>query len=217
MSEKMNLFQKIADVKANIDGFTKDTKGYQYTYVSGSQVLHKIRAKMVEHNLLFLPTIENAEYKEIEVMVKGKMKPNILVSVDLKYTWINADNPDERFEMPFYAVGHQDDASKALGTALTYSERYLLMKMFNIPTDEDDADAKQKKEQYAPKASEQDIQRYNDSVNTFVDLMADAGNKDLTPAMVGEKVGVNDPQQLTQDQINRAIAVITKWSNQARK
>ena len=75
--EKLNLFQKIADVKANIDGFTKDTKGYQYTYVSGSQVLHKIRAKMEEHNLLFMPSINSAEYKEIEVMVKGKMKPNI--------------------------------------------------------------------------------------------------------------------------------------------
>ncbi|MGO4040737.1 single-stranded DNA-binding protein, partial [Staphylococcus pseudintermedius] len=48
MSE-LNLYQKIADVKANIDGFTKDTKGYNYTYVSGSQVLHRIRSKMIEH------------------------------------------------------------------------------------------------------------------------------------------------------------------------
>lgn len=217
MSEKMNLFQKIADVRANIDGFTKDTEGYQYSYVSGSQVLHKIRAKMEEHNLLFMPTIQSAEYKEIEVMVKGKKKPNILVAADLKYTWINGDKPEERFEMPFYAIGHQDDASKALGTALTYSERYLLLKMFNIPTDEDDADAKQKKVQYAPKASQQDVQRYNDSVNAFIDLMAEAGNKDLTPALVGEKLSVTDPHQLTQEQINQAISVLTKWSNQARK
>ncbi|EKF8766795.1 ERF family protein, partial [Staphylococcus pseudintermedius] len=54
MSE-LNLYQKIADVKANIDGFTKDTKGYNYTYVSGSQVLHRIRSKMIEHNLLLVP------------------------------------------------------------------------------------------------------------------------------------------------------------------
>ena len=38
--------------------------------------------------------------------------------------------------------------SKAHGTALTYAERYFLMKFFNIPTDEDDADAKQKQEKY---------------------------------------------------------------------
>ncbi|MHC9401912.1 ERF family protein, partial [Staphylococcus epidermidis] len=28
MTEQLNLYQKIADVKANIEGFTKDTKGY---------------------------------------------------------------------------------------------------------------------------------------------------------------------------------------------
>lgn len=157
MTEKLNLFQKIADVKKHIDGFTKDTEGYKYKYVSGSQVLHSIRAKMEEHNLLFIPRIDNATHEHIEVLVKGQMKPNILVSVNLTYTWIDADNPDDKFEIPFYAVGHQDDASKALGTALTYSERYLLMKQFDIPTDEDDADAKQKKQQYAPKATSQDI------------------------------------------------------------
>ncbi|MEJ7210177.1 single-stranded DNA-binding protein, partial [Staphylococcus capitis] len=37
--QELNLFQKIADVKANIDGFTKDAKSYNYSYVSGSQVL----------------------------------------------------------------------------------------------------------------------------------------------------------------------------------
>ncbi len=157
MTEKLNLFQKIADVKKHIEAFTKDTKGFNYNYVSGSQVLHSIRAKMEEHNLLFIPRIDNAQYEEIEVLVKGQKKPNILVSVTLTYTWIDADNPDDKFEIPFYAIGHQDDASKALGTALTYSERYLLMKQFNIPTDEDDADAKQKKQQYAPKATSQDI------------------------------------------------------------
>ena len=214
LSEKMNLFQKIADVKANIDGFTKDTKGYQYTYVSGSQVLHKIRAKMVEHNLLFLPTIDNAEYKEIEVMVKGKMKPNILVSVDLKYTWINADNPEERFEMPFYAVGHQDDASKALGTALTYSERYLLMKMFNIPTDEDDADAKQKREQYAPSApaaSQAEIGNLKKEIIAFSKLMTDQG-KNVKPEQVEQTLNITDYTKLNSEDVKEAVNKLKGWS-----
>nr|WP_233519641.1 hypothetical protein [Staphylococcus pseudintermedius] len=31
---ELNLYQKIADVKANVDnGFTKDAKGYNYDYV----------------------------------------------------------------------------------------------------------------------------------------------------------------------------------------
>ena len=209
--EKLNLFQKIADVKANIDGFTKDTKGYQYTYVSGSQVLHKIRAKMEEHNLLFMPSINSAEYKEIEVMVKGKMKPNILVSVDLKYTWINADNPEERFEMPFYAVGHQDDASKALGTALTYSERYLLLKMFNIPTDEDDADAKQKREQYAPAASQAEIGNLKKEIIAFSKLMTEQG-KDVKPEQVEQTLNITDYTKLNSEDVKEAVNKLKGWS-----
>ncbi|EGQ3954949.1 single-stranded DNA-binding protein, partial [Staphylococcus pseudintermedius] len=153
MSE-LNLYQKIADVKANIDGFTKDTKGYNYTYVSGSQVLHRIRSKMIEHNLLLVPKTSKENYKQIEVTRFNK-KANrevtvteFIVEMKLEYTWINGDKPEEQLIVPFYSVGQQDDVSKAHGTALTYAERYFLMKFFNIPTDEDDADAKQKREQY---------------------------------------------------------------------
>lgn len=142
MAEQLNLFQKIADVKANIDGFTKDTKGYNYSYVSGSQVLHRIRNKMIEHNLLLVPYTENEEVTET---TNAKGKPEHIIKLKLTYKWINADNPQEILEVPFYAVGQQDDVSKAHGTALTYAERYFLMKFFNIPTDEDDADAKQNK------------------------------------------------------------------------
>ena len=50
----------------------------------------------------------------------------------LTYVWIDADKPEEQFEVTFYAVGQQDDVSKAHGTALTYAERCFLMKFFNI-------------------------------------------------------------------------------------
>lgn len=201
MTEKLNLFQKIADVKANIDGFTKDTEGYKYSYVSGSQVLHKIRKKMTEHNLLFVPHIKNASYEEIEVLVKGQKKPNILVSLDLIYTWIDADNPTDQFEIPFYAIGHQDDASKALGTALTYSERYLLMKQFNIPTDEDDADAKQKREAYAPKAKPEHIKALKEKITQAVEI----GGEDASEQKVMQWLRISDYDTVTEAQINPMI------------
>ena len=201
MTEKLNLFQKIADVKANIDGFTKDTEGYKYSYVSGSQVLHKIRKKMTEHNLLFVPHIKNASYEEIEVLVKGQKKPNILVSLDLIYTWIDADNPTDQFEIPFYAIGHQDDASKALGTALTYSERYLLMKQFNIPTDEDDADAKQKREAYAPKAKPEHIKSLKEKITQAVEI----GGDDASEQKVMQWLRISDYDTVTEAQINPMI------------
>lgn len=206
MTEKLNLFQKIADVKANIDGFTKDTEGYKYKYVSGSQVLHSIRNKMEEHNLLFVPHIKNAHYQEIEVLVKGQKKPNIIVSLDLIYTWIDSDNPTDRFEIPFYAIGHQDDASKALGTALTYSERYLLMKQFNIPTDEDDADAKQKRETYAPKAKPEQI----GNLKTKIKEALQVGKEGATERDIMNWLKISEYENVTEAQINPMIKALNK-------
>ncbi|MCH8665633.1 ERF family protein [Staphylococcus lugdunensis] len=209
MTEKLNLYQKIADVKANIDGFTKDTKGYNYSYVSGSQVLHRIRNKMIEHNLLLVPYTEN---EEIEETKNTKGKTEHIVKLKLTYKWINADNPQEVLEVPFFAVGQQDDVSKAHGTALTYAERYFLMKFFNIPTDEDDADAKQKQEKYN-KASSNTIGVLKQEVYQFVTLMKSLG-KEVTHQQAEKTFGIQEYASMTEQQ---AANTINKIQTMAKK
>ena len=207
MSEKLNLFQKIADVKANIDGFTKDTKGYNYSYVSGSQILHKIRNKMIENNLLLVPKTSEENYQQVQVTrFNQKAKREVttsefVVEMKLTYVWINADNPEERLEVPFYSVGQQDDVSKAHGTGLTYAERYFLMKFFNIPTDEDDADAKQKRETYAPKARPEQIKDLKDKIKQAVEI----GGDDASEQKVMQWLRISDYDTVTEAQINPMI------------
>ena len=207
MSEKLNLFQKIADVKANIDGFTKDTKGYNYKYVSGSQILHKIRNKMIENNLLLVPKTSEENYQQVQVTrFNQKAKREVttsefVVEMKLTYVWINADNPEERLEVPFYSVGQQDDVSKAHGTGLTYAERYFLMKFFNIPTDEDDADAKQKRETYAPKARPEHIKDLKEKVAQAVEI----GGDDASEQKVMQWLKISDYDNVTEAQINPMI------------
>lgn len=209
MAEQLNLFQKIADVKANIDGFTKDTKGYNYSYVSGSQVLHRIRNKMIEHNLLLVPYTENEEVTET---TNAKGKPEHIIKLKLTYKWINADNPQEILEVPFFAVGQQDDVSKAHGTALTYAERYFLMKFFNIPTDEDDADAKQKQEKYN-KVSSKTVGVLKQEVFDFVDLMKSLG-KDVTQQQAESTFGIQDYTSMSEQQ---AVTTINNIQAMAKK
>ena len=218
MTQEMNLFQKIADVKANIDGFTKDTKGYNYSYVSGSQVLHKIRSKMIEHNLLLVPSTTEENYKKIEVTRFNK-KANrevttseFVVEMKLTYVWINADKPEEKLEVTFYSVGQQDDVSKAHGTALTYAERYFLMKFFNIPTDEDDADAKQKQEKYN-KVSSKTVGVLKQEVLNFVDLMKSLG-KDVTQQQAEQTFGIQDYTSMSEQQ---AVTTINNIQVMAKK
>ncbi|MCF1617175.1 ERF family protein [Tetragenococcus koreensis] len=206
MTEQLNLYQKIADVKANIDGFTKDTKGYNYSYVSGSQVLHRIRNKMIEHNLLLVPYTENEEIIET---INAKGKTEHIVKLKLTYKWINADNPQEVLEVPFFAVGQQDDVSKAHGTALTYAERYFLMKFFNIPTDEDDADAKQKQERYAT-SNNQLKELLRQEADSFIEIAerSNAASKYQEQIEKLKNMNVND---LNKQQINVTRQQINKW------
>lgn len=216
MTEQLNLYQKIADVKANIDGFTKDTKGYNYSYVSGSQVLHRIRNKMIEHNLLLIPKTSEENYKQIEVTRFNKKASRevttteFVVEMKLTYVWINADKPEEQFEVTFYAVGQQDDVSKAHGTALTYAERYFLLKFFNIPTDEDDADAKQKQERYA-KPNVQKVGELKQDIFSFIDLMKERGSE-ITEEQVKKELNITDYTKLSNGQIANAIQSLKAWS-----
>ncbi|MWF62694.1 single-stranded DNA-binding protein [Staphylococcus haemolyticus] len=218
MAEQLNLFQKIADVKANIDGFTKDAKSYNYSYVSGSQVLHRIRNKMIENNLLLVPKTSEENYKQVEVTRFNKKAgreittSEFIVEMKLTYVWINADKPEEQFEVTFYAVGQQDDVSKAHGTALTYAERYFLMKFFNIPTDEDDADAKQKQEKYN-KVSSKTVGVLKQEVFDFVDLMKSLG-KDVTQQQAEQTFGIQDYTSMSEQQ---AVTTINNIQAMAKK
>ena len=98
MTEELNLYQKIADVKANIEGFTKDTKGYNYSYVSGSQVLHRIRNKMIENNLLLVPKTSEENYQQVQVTrFNQKAKREITTSefvVEMNFEQLYALNAD---------------------------------------------------------------------------------------------------------------------------
>lgn len=143
----MNVFQKINEVKKSITIFTKDAetsgKG-SYSYVSGSQILSAIKAKMEEVGLLFLPVAtehrgwSTYNYKNSY----GDEKTDFIVDGKLEYEWINIEDPTDRQRVSFEYYGQQNDISKAFGSGLTYSERYLLLKSFGAPTDEDDPDRK---------------------------------------------------------------------------
>lgn len=148
MAEKLNLHQKIVEVRKSIDVFKKDTEGYGYNYVSGSQVLGTIKEKMDELGLILYPemgevTDTTYDYQSWDKKTKT-MKDNtdFVIKGDMKYVWLNADDPQEKLEVPWKIYGQKEDISKAYGSALTYSERYFLLKFFGAPTDEDDPDAK---------------------------------------------------------------------------
>lgn len=165
MSEpKLNLYQKIVEVRKIAEGFSKDKSSYNYSYVSGNQVLSKIKDKMNELNLLLFPSTTMGEHHTHAYKTKkGKDVIDFVVKGEASYTWINGDEPSEREVISWAYYGQQDDISKAYGSALTYSERYFLLKCLGLPTDEDDPDAKPEKGEPQQQSNKKSAEPTNES------------------------------------------------------
>lgn len=143
MSRAMNLYQKLVEIQKSVRALSKNSNaGFgasSYQYVSGSKVLDFIRPKMDELGILLSQQIDSIENERIDYQVKSGEKSELLSKVMMTFTWIDAES-GEMFSVPFGANG-MNNWDKGLGSALTYAERYFLLKFFHIATDEDDVDA----------------------------------------------------------------------------
>ena len=145
--ETLNLYQKLLKIQQEIIGLGKDSKSFGYQYVSGSKVIEHIKPLMNELGLLLKQEILNIENTRQDYNVKSGPKSEILSKVMMKFTWIDVVT-GEKDENLFGANG-QNDWEKGLGSALTYAERYFLLKYFHINTDEDDIDSPTRKKEEA--------------------------------------------------------------------
>ena len=154
--EKLNLYQKLHKIQSQILGLGKDKASNSYKYVTGSKVLEHIKPLMNEFGLILKQEIlsidnERQDYatslqqnQETKIW-NGKPKSEILTKVMMRFTWIDTES-GEKDENLFGANG-QNEWEKGLGSALTYAERYFLLKYFHIATDEDDIDNPERKEE----------------------------------------------------------------------
>ena len=136
----MQIHEKLIEVARSVQHLQKKAKGHKYKYVSSSQVITALRAKWLELNLLLLPQATNIKVEPAPTY-GGRQH---VVTANMIYTWINLDNTDEAMTFDWQATGMDADTAKAYGKALTYAEKYFLLKFFQIPTDEDDPDKDQK-------------------------------------------------------------------------
>lgn len=138
MENKLNIYQKLHKIQLSINGLGKDKQAFGYKYVTGDKVLEHIKPIMNEHNLLLKQEVLSIDNERQDYATKAGSKSEILSKVMMKFTWVDCDT-GEKDENLFGANG-QNDWDKGVGSALTYAERYFLLKYFHIATDEDDID-----------------------------------------------------------------------------
>ena len=176
MAEEMNLYQKLAKIRKQVEVIRKNKKGFNYSYVSDDEILARVSVFLDKYGISLIPNVsmgtlkvEPYTYKKTKVSKQGEIYEEtvneVLVSADMTWTWVNNNKPEERINVDWVLVGQQADASQALGSALTYTNRYFLLKFFNIATPDNDPDNFRGKQREAEAAEDTAIA--DEIINTF--------------------------------------------------
>lgn len=139
----MSIYKKLLTVQTAVKGLGKDKKSYGYDYVTGNKLLNFIKPILNEQGLILKQEISSVDTEVVNYSSKQGEKIEVLYKVWLDFTWVDVET-GEKDVNKFFATG-MNGFEKGLGSALTYAERYFLLKYFHIATDEDDIDNPERK------------------------------------------------------------------------
>ena len=147
----MSIYTKLFEIQKQVKGLSKDKKSYSFSYVTGNKLLSFIKPLMDKQGLILKQEVISIDNERMDYEVWNKFekvfkpKSEILSKVMMRFTWIDIETGET--DVNSFGANGQNDWEKGLGSALTYAERYFLLKYFHIATDEDDIDNPERKPQ----------------------------------------------------------------------
>ena len=170
----MNIYEKLLEIRKSVDYLKKTAKNtmQNFNYNPSSQVLQSVREKMNEMGVILVPEVKEVK---AQVLTNAKGTTQIFTEMYFNFTWLNVEKPDDKLSCPWYAQGI-DTSEKGPGKAMTYGEKFFILKFFNIATDSHDPDAGTKPPPPPPKppalTPAQQARQAIDACKTLADLQA---------------------------------------------
>lgn len=161
MAEKtLNLYQKLAKIRAMSDVVSKEKRGYNYTYTDILEILSNVTAGMKQYGVSLIPAIVpgTSSVAKNEIVntkfdktgkVYDQKNTEFLFTAEMIFRWVNDDNPTDYIEIPWFVTGSMSDCAQAVGAGLTYTLRQFLTNYFQIAQTNDDIDAYRSKQKEA--------------------------------------------------------------------
>lgn len=139
-----NVYQRISKVMQEVQYLGKDdvvvTNAYSgagYKAISEEKVTTEIRKSLIKNGLVIIPiSMEHTRDDEVLKDKTGNEKVSRLATVNVTYRIQNVDDKDDYIMAVSSGTG-VDTQDKAVGKAMTYAYKYLLLRTFAIPTGED--------------------------------------------------------------------------------
>ena len=143
----MNIYQMMQAATAEIATVAKnlqvDTgKGKGYKAVSEADVLAAVKPIEAKLGIYSYPVSRQIiESGEIVNQTQYGERKSLFMRIESVYRFVNTEKPDEFIDITTYGDG-VDSQDKAPGKAMTYGDKYALLKAYKIQTGDDpDAEA----------------------------------------------------------------------------
>lgn len=158
-----NLFARMNSIQGELETVAKNlnvptSKTKSYKAVSEVDIINAVKPLEEKHGVYSYPCERDiVESSQVTKTTQYGDQVNFFMRIKTVYRFVNVDNPSEFIDMVTYADG-LDSGDKATGKAMTYADKYALMKAYKISTG-DDPD-KDPSEEYK-KAKKDDPQQDN--------------------------------------------------------
>lgn len=144
----MNIYEKLAKITEEIGTIPKNltvgTGKWAYKAVAEADVLSRVKALESKYGVYSYPAARRTVIDAHTLSAsddEGGGKAKVFIRIETTYRFVNTENPEEFTEVTGYGDG-VDTLDKAPGKAMTYSDKYCLLKAYKIETgDELDARA----------------------------------------------------------------------------
>ena len=160
-----NIYWKLSQITAEISAVAKNLKVGEgrnaYKAVGEADVLAAVKPIEAKYGVYSYPYSRDiAESAILETIgYDGKVRKQQFVRIVTVYRFVNIENPDEYIDITTYGDG-VDSQDKSVGKAMTYGDKYALLKAYKIITGEDPDQyasedlAKKEKKAPSPKKTE---------------------------------------------------------------
>jgi hypothetical protein len=133
---KMNIYQRINEVKKLIAYVRKDKKVESYMAVTHDAVTAETREHFINQGVLIVPSEMSSEMKDTGTQT-AKGAPWMRFEARYRVSFVNVDNPSESVAVDFTAHG-LDYGDKAPGKAHSYAIKYAVLKILQLETGEEE-------------------------------------------------------------------------------
>lgn len=147
---KMNIYQRLNEVRKEVEFVKKEKRVGEggYLAVTHDAVTALCRASLIKHGVVLVPSlVTSATVPTGTFTAKGV--PYIRYEARYKFNVVNADAPEDCFSLELEAHA-LDQGDKAPGKALSYAKKYVVLKLLEIESGEEEEEREFQKSRITP-------------------------------------------------------------------